>query len=193
MREGTGKQRCRVSARVGVGSPSRCPAPTHLTTASGIRPCCLCSNICWDRHCVSTACLQCLGILCSSLCHKSATERTGSCSTARRALALLQITHFVAERQWCSSVSQHSTAQRACRCPCGVLAIAVPYRCHVCAEFADLDDCDEGSHCFSIVPESLEEKKALPYRTDPISGRTVIDQPFTDRMCVGGTDATAFV
>ena len=45
-----------------------------------------------------------------------------------------------------------------------------------------LDDCDEGSHCFSIVPESLATKKALPHRTDPTSGRTVIDQPFTERM-----------
>lgn len=59
-------------------------------------------------------------------------------------------------------------------------------RC-LCAGFADLDDCDEHSHCFSIVPESLAAKHALPYRTDQSSGRTVIDQPFTDRMWVKGS------
>ena len=45
-----------------------------------------------------------------------------------------------------------------------------------------LDDCDAGSHCFSIVPESLEEKRALPYKTDPVSGRSIIDDGFTARM-----------
>jgi hypothetical protein len=32
-----------------------------------------------------------------------------------------------------------------------------------------LDDCDESSHCFSVVPESFEEKLALP--TEVIDGR----------------------
>lgn len=44
-----------------------------------------------------------------------------------------------------------------------------------------LDDCDQGSHCFSIVPESLDEKRSLPYKTDD-SGRSIIDDGFTDRM-----------
>jgi hypothetical protein len=51
-----------------------------------------------------------------------------------------------------------------------------------------LDDCTAGSHCFSVVPESLAEKQRLPWRMEPIGGaraagrRAVIDQPFTERM-----------
>jgi hypothetical protein len=46
-----------------------------------------------------------------------------------------------------------------------------------------LDDCDPGSHCFSVVPESLAAKKALKWHTPEGRGfSATVDEPFIERM-----------
>ena len=58
-----------------------------------------------------------------------------------------------------------------------------PYCCQTMMVLYYLDDCTADSHCFSVVPESLEAKKALPWRmTDGESAHAQIDEPFIERM-----------
>eukprot|EP01050_Picozoa_sp_SAG11_P001832 SAG11_NODE_86_length_17300_cov_11.466717_4_plen_64_part_00 len=47
-----------------------------------------------------------------------------------------------------------------------------------------LDDCDDRSHCFSVVPESLAAKKALRWHLPAARGgkTAVVDEPFVERM-----------
>ena len=49
-----------------------------------------------------------------------------------------------------------------------------------------LDDCTEGSHCFSVVPESLASKKQLPYRME--GEGSVHKQSFLDHSSAGKSD-----
>jgi len=116
--------------------------------------------------------------------------RTGNFSTARRARALPLSTRSVCVLRWCFIVSravEHRVCSR-CKCKCIMQSLYC-----IRVDVADLDDCDEDSHCFSIVPESLDAKKALSYRTDPDSGRTTIDEPFTDRMCAARSHLLALL
>ena len=45
-----------------------------------------------------------------------------------------------------------------------------------------LDDCEPGTHCFSVVPESLAAKKALSWQVPEGGSAATIVEPFIDRM-----------
>ena len=58
-----------------------------------------------------------------------------------------------------------------------------PFCLGLCMVLYMLDDCDAGSHCFSVVPESLAAKKSLPYNfPEDRKNRATVDEPFTKRM-----------
>ena len=53
-----------------------------------------------------------------------------------------------------------------------------PFCMRTCMVLYYLDDCGPDSHCFSVVPESLEAKKSLPWKMRPDSDRAMVDEPF---------------
>jgi ectoine hydroxylase-related dioxygenase (phytanoyl-CoA dioxygenase family) len=60
-----------------------------------------------------------------------------------------------------------------------------PFCMRTCMVLYLLDDCDPGSHCFSVVPESLAAKRQLKWRMQGDKAQqehATVDEPFTDRM-----------
>ena len=62
----------------------------------------------------------------------------------------------------------------------GQFAPRHPFCMATCMVLYYLDDCSMDSHCFSVVPESLQAKRQLPWKLRPGTDKAVIDQPFNN-------------